>query len=235
VLRRSQDIPDRVTGGGPTVGLRCPSHPLIQSVIRACAFPLAAPSANLSNQVSPTNAQHVFKDLGDKIRLIVDGGQSQIGIESTVLDLTGAKPRILRPGMIHAESLLAVTGELAGAERVTQGAEPLRSPGLLPRHYAPGARLVVLQWRDDRDLLSQLAALDSPGAGVHVIAHTRVPSGENLGRVSIIPHDAEAFARALYAELHRCDEDGARFIVVEAPPETAEWSAINDRLRRATG
>jgi L-threonylcarbamoyladenylate synthase len=234
VVRRSSKIPDAVTGGGPTVGLRCPSHPLIQSVIRACTFPLAAPSANLSNRISPTNAEHVFKDLGDKIRLIVDGGQSQIGIESTVLDLTGAVPRILRPGMIHAGSLLAVTGELAVAEGGTPGAATLRSPGMLPRHYAPRARLMVLQWRDDRDLLSQLAALDSPGVGTHVIAHTRIPSGESLGRVSIIPHDAAAFARAIYAELHRCDEEGARFIVVEALPETAEWSAINDRLRRAT-
>jgi L-threonylcarbamoyladenylate synthase len=92
---------------------------------------------------------------------------------------------------------------------------------------------MVLQWRDDRDLLSQVSKSGSPDGGVHVIAHTIIPSGENLERVSIIPHDAEAFARALYAELHRCDEEGARLIVVEAPPETAEWSAINDRLRRA--
>ena len=233
VVRRSPDIPDAVTGGGPTVGLRCPAHPLARAVIRACAFPLAAPSANLSGRVSPTNAEHVFKDLGDKIRLIVDGGQAQIGIESTVLDLTGAIPRILRPGMIHDESLLAVTGKLAGAESVTQSGSPLRSPGLLPRHYAPRARLMVLQWRDDRDLLSQVSRPGSSGADVHVIAHTSIPSGEKLGRVSIIPHDAEAFARAIYAELHRCDEEGARLIVVEAPPETAEWSAINDRLRRA--
>jgi L-threonylcarbamoyladenylate synthase len=233
VVRRSPDIPDAVTGRGPTVGVRCPSHPLIQSVIRACAFPLAAPSANLSNQVSPTNAEHVFKYLGDRIRLIADGGQAQIGIESTVLDLTGAIPRILRPGMIHDESLLAVTGELAVAERGTPGGGVMRSPGLLPRHYAPRARLMVLQWRDDRDLLSQVSKSGSPDGGVHVIAHTIIPSGENLERVSIIPHDAEAFARALYAELHRCDEEGARLIVVEAPPETAEWSAINDRLRRA--
>ncbi|HXT39126.1 MAG TPA: L-threonylcarbamoyladenylate synthase, partial [Candidatus Angelobacter sp.] len=234
VVRRSADIPDTVTGGGPTVGLRCPGHPLARAVIRACAFPLAAPSANLSGRISPTNAEHVFKDLGDKIRLIVDGGQAQIGIESTVLDLTGALPRILRPGMIHDESLLAVTGELADAERVTQGEGHLRSPGLLPRHYAPRARLMVLQWRDDRDLLSQVSKPGSSGTTVHVIAHTSIPSGDNFGRVSIIPHDAEAFARAIYAELHRCDEEGARLIVVEAPPETAEWSAINDRLRRAS-
>src|SRR2546429_1518996 len=112
VLPRSRAIPDIVAAGGATVGVRWPSHPFIQAVIRACDFPLAAPSANLSTQVSPTNAQHVWKGLGDRIRLIVDGGQAQVGIESTVLDLTATPPRVLRPGMIGAESLLAVTGEL---------------------------------------------------------------------------------------------------------------------------
>src|SRR5580698_9488250 len=98
VLPRSPRIPDIVTAGGPTVGVRWPSHPFIQAVIRECGFPLAAPSANLSNRVSPTNARHVSQSLGGKIPLIVDGGQSQVGIESTVIDLTTDPPRILRPG-----------------------------------------------------------------------------------------------------------------------------------------
>ncbi|PYJ81900.1 MAG: threonylcarbamoyl-AMP synthase [Verrucomicrobia bacterium] len=204
VLPRSRAIPDIVAAGGATVGVRWPSHPFIQAVIRACDFPLAAPSANLSNRVSPTNAHHVFKNLGDKICLIVDGGPSQVGIESTVLDLTAQPPRVLRPGMIHAESLAAVTGELANAERGARNAELLRSPGLLPKHYA-----------------------------TYIIAHTRIPAGKRVGRVSVIAHDAGAFARAIYAELHRCDEEGAQLIVVEALPEAEEWQAINDRLRRA--
>src|SRR5580698_5760316 len=104
--RRWPEIPDVVTAGGQTVGVRWPSHPFIQAVIRACGFPLAAPSANRSNQISPTNAAHVRKDLAGRIPLIVDGGQSQVGIESTVLDLACSPPRLLRPGMIHAESLL---------------------------------------------------------------------------------------------------------------------------------
>ena len=108
VLPRAKNIPDAVTAGGETVGVRWPSHPFMQAVIRECGFPLAAPSANLSNQISPTNAEHVRAQLGGKIPLIVDGGQSQVGIESTVLDLTVVPARILRPGMIHAESLAAV-------------------------------------------------------------------------------------------------------------------------------
>src|SRR6185295_13504155 len=108
VMPRSKEIPDIVTAGGPTVGIRWPSHPLIQAVIRECDFPLAAPSANPSGSVSPTNAAHVLHDLGDKISLIVDGGQSQVGIESAVVDLSVHPARILRPGMIHRESLAAV-------------------------------------------------------------------------------------------------------------------------------
>src|SRR2546430_7517799 len=111
VLPRSREIPDIVTAAGPTVGVRWPDHPLIQAVMRACDFPLAAPSANLSTEISPTNAAHVLKGLGEQVRLIVDGGPSQVGIESTVLDLTTRRPRVVRPGMIHPESLLAATGE----------------------------------------------------------------------------------------------------------------------------
>src|SRR5439155_19491907 len=155
VLPRSPEIPDIVTAGGGTVGVRWPSHPFIQALIRACGFPLAAPSANPYGQISPTNADHVRKALRDKIRLIVDGGQSQVGIESTVLDLTVKPPRVLRPGMIHDESLLAVTGALAKPERETPNAEPLRSPGLLPKYYAPRAKLVILDWRDETELLAQ--------------------------------------------------------------------------------
>ena len=119
VLPRAEKIPDIVTAGGETVGIRWPSHPFIQAVIRECGFPLAAPSANLSNQISPTNAEHVRAQLGGKIPLIVDGGQSQVGIESTVLDLTVSPPRILRPGMIHAESLAAVAAKHSTVQRPT--------------------------------------------------------------------------------------------------------------------
>jgi len=230
VLPRAKNISDIVTAGGETVGVRWPSHPFIQEVIRACDFPLAAPSANLSNQVSPTNAEHVAKQL--KIPLIVDGGQAQVGIESTVIDLTVAPPRLLRPGMIHEQALMAVAGKLALGGG--HGSEVLKSPGQLTKHYAPKGKLIVLKWRDDRDLNSQLSTLNYELAARHVIAHTHIPSQSGFASVSVIPHDAEAFARALYAELHRCDELGAELIIVEAPPETSEWRAIGDRLKRAS-
>jgi L-threonylcarbamoyladenylate synthase len=233
VLTRSREIPDIVTAAGSTVGVRWPSHPVTQAVIRACDFPLAAPSANLSGRISPTNAMHVKESLGRKISLILDGGQSQVGIESTVLDLTVTPPRVLRPGIIDAESLKTVIGEVRNEEVEFRSGTLLRSPGLLPRHYAPKGKLIVLAWRDESDLHRQLASFNLQPFMTHVIAHRHVPSGQGLGRVSVIPPDANAFAHALYAELHRCDEAGAQFIVVEAVPETAEWKAINDRLRRA--
>jgi L-threonylcarbamoyladenylate synthase len=231
VLPRAKEIPEIVTAGGHTVGVRWPSHPFIQAVIHACGFPLAAPSANPSNRVSPTSAEHVRKDLGHKIRLIVDGGQCQIGIESTVLDLSVAPPRLLRPGMIHEQALLAVTGSLA--HEAGHRMEVLKSPGMLRKHYSPRARLVVASWRDRLELEAQIAGFKVPRSGIHIVAHTHIPAAAGFGRFSVMPHDAEAFARAIYAELHECDEAGAELIVVEAPPDTPEWHSIADRLHKA--
>jgi L-threonylcarbamoyladenylate synthase len=233
VLPRTRKIADIVAAGGATVGVRWPSHPFIQAVIRECDFPLAAPSANLSSRISPTNAEHVRQQLGGKIPLIVDGGQSQVGIESTVLDLSASPPRILRPGMIHAESLAAVVGEVTSDKWQVTGKDSLRSPGLLAKHYSPKAKLLVLKWTDDAELAADLATRHLSPVTCFIIAHTKIPSGEDFARVSVIPHDAEAFARAIYAELHRCDEAGAEGIIVEAPPGSPEWAGIADRLRRA--
>jgi L-threonylcarbamoyladenylate synthase len=234
VLPRAEIIPDIVTAGGATVGIRWPSHPFIQAVIRECGFPLAAPSANLSNQISPTNAEHVQKSLAGKISLIVDGGQSQVGIESTVLDLTVSPPCILRPGMIRAESLATVCGQVQSPKSKVQSQETaLRSPGLLEKHYSPKAKLLILNWRDDADLELKIQNSKFKIQNCFVIAHTHIPAGENFADVSVMPHDAEAFARAIYAELHRCDAAGAEFIIVETPPDLPEWSGIADRLRRA--
>ncbi len=232
VLPRAPVIPDIVTAGGATVGIRWPSHPFMQAVIRAAGFPLAAPSANRSGEVSPTNAEHARKSLGHAVPLIIDGGQSQIGIESTVIDLSGERPRLLRPGMIHAEAVEAALGvkllQAGAADKV------LRSPGLLRKHYAPKARVAVLRWRDEADLAAQAATFGIPREHIHVVAHSRIPLREKFGGVSVIPHDAEAFARALYGEFHQCDEAGVKLILVEAPPADPGWQAIADRLARAS-
>jgi L-threonylcarbamoyladenylate synthase len=230
VLRRAQLIPEVVTAGGGTVGVRWPRHRFAQALIQRCGFPLAAPSANLSTQVSPTTAEHVRKQLGDQIPLIIDGGPCQVGIESSVLDLTCRPARLLRPGMIHEGALVAAAGQVA----VGQGRETLlRSPGQLPKHYAPRARLVTWPWKDENDLLKRASAAGVNRSRVCVLAHTCIPAPGHFGRVSVLPHDPVAFARAFYAELHACDDAGAELIIVEAVPSGNEWRALGDRLTRA--
>jgi len=237
VLPRSALIPEVVTAGGPTVGIRWSSHPFIQAVIRAGGFPLAAPSANPASGLSPTTAEHVRRGLNGRIRLVVDGGASPVGIESTVLDLTASPPRVLRPGMIHRASLLAVTGRLQAAAVVAAAddldAGRLRSPGLLRKHYSPRAKLVVWTWRDAEELEARIARTPHALSATHVLAHTRIPELGGLGRVAVMAREAAAFARGLYAELHHCDATGAELIVVEGLPAAAEWQALADRLNRA--
>ncbi len=232
VLPRSGLIPDVITAGGATVGIRWPRHPFMQAVIARCGFPLAAPSANPANRVSPTSARHVERELGSRIPLIVDGGQCQVGIESTVLDLATRPAVVLRPGMINLQALQAIVP--VTAERPQPSGPSLKSPGLLPKHYSPRARLVLASWANDRELLRIVRRLGFPDDQCHVIAFDRIPSQGAFGRVAVVPHDPEAYARALYAELHQCDEADAAVIVVEEPPELPAWQGIRDRLRRAS-
>lgn len=233
VVPKSRKIPDEVTAGGSTVGLRWPSHPFFQAVIRECGFPLAAPSANPSDQLSPTTADHVMAGLGTLIPLIVDAGPCAVGIESTVVDVTGTQPRILRPGVISSEQV----SEAAGVTALTTGGAsvgPLRSPGQLHRHYSPRARLVVWSWCGDRELTERILAEALPAEQVHVLAHSRIPGDPMPAQVSFIPDDPEAFARALYGYLHQCDDRGARLIIIEEPPSGAAWDGVRDRLLRAS-
>jgi L-threonylcarbamoyladenylate synthase len=133
--------------------------------------------------------------------------------------------------MIHVESLLAVTSaELGDADHADQ---VLKSPGMLQKHYAPRAKVVILSWHNETELFQKLAKRPEELSSIHVLAHSYIPSGSRLGGVGVIPHDPEAFARALYAELHRCDELNARLIVVEQVPTAPAWSGIADRLQRA--
>jgi L-threonylcarbamoyladenylate synthase len=232
VLPRSEEIPPLVAAGGATVGVRWPAHPLMEAVIRACGFPLAAPSANRANQLSPTTAQHVRKSLGAAIPLIIDGGPARVGIESSVLDLASVPPRLLRPGIISPASLLAVLGE-GGLETGGPPSAMPRSPGQLPRHYSPKAKLAVLSWRDEADLAAQVSAFAVARDKIHLVTFSRVPPRQKFGRVAVVPQVPEACARSLYAELHQCDEAGAELIIFQAPPPGESWRAIADRLARA--
>lgn len=233
VVPKSSMIPDIVVAGGQTVGLRWPSHAFFQSLIRECGFPLAAPSANPSDQLSPTTAEHVMAGLGQRIPLIVDAGPCAVGIESTVVDVTGQRPRILRPGIISADQIAQATGWIA--DEPTQDPEgPLRSPGQLSRHYSPKARLEIWSWESDAELLERVTRESISPEQLFVLTHSRVPEEPIPAQISFLPDDPEAFARALYGYLHECDDRGAQLVVIEELPTGSAWDGIRDRLQRAS-
>lgn len=236
VLPKATSIPEVVTAGGPTVALRWPEHPLMQELISRCGFPLAAPSANLSNRISPTTAQHVAESLKNRIQLVIDGGPARVGIESTVLDLSVQPPRVLRPGIIPITELRALAGCIDSEERSLQEssgqAPPLRSPGQLKRHYSPKVPLQIRRWGGWPELLQDLLRQNYSPERVRVITHSHIAFHGFGGMVSL-PASPQEYARHLYAALHQCDQPGVELIVVEDVPATPAWEGIRDRLNRA--
>ena len=208
VLKKAAVIPDLVTAGLDSVGIRIPAHPLALALIRAAGVPVAAPSANLFTGISPTTAEHVARGLGSQIELILDGGATDVGIESTVVTLHRTPPAILRSGMISQSDLESATGLHwdieADRPHIT---EPASSPGLHPRHYAPRTPFHVLP----------------PGVNL-----------EGRGRVLDMPGTPAEYARCLYAELIRADDEGWQWIAVRDVPDTPQWAGIRDRLKRAS-
>ncbi len=233
VVPRSSMIPDIVAAGGQTVGLRWPSHAFFQSLIRECGFPLAAPSANPSDQLSPTTAEHVMAGLGERIPLIVDAGPCAVGIESTVVDVTGKRPRILRPGIISADQIAQATGLIAD-ESTTDPEGALRSPGQLSRHYSPKARLEIWSWDSDAELLDRVTRESIHPERLFVLTHSRIPTESIPAQISFMPDDPEAFARALYGYLHECDDRSGALVVIEKLPIGSAWDGIRDRIQRAS-
>jgi L-threonylcarbamoyladenylate synthase len=211
VLKKQPSIPDIVTAGLSTVGLRVPSHPLALALIGAAGVPIAAPSANPFTRLSPTTAEHVRQMLGDAVDLVLDGGPAIVGIESTVLSLAGAEPLLLRPGVIPLPEIEALVGPVRIAEGAVAGAHA--SPGMHPRHYRPRTPLVLV------------ATDDPPPAG----------RGAWLRIGREMPLEPAAYAATLYAALHRLDAQGLDWIAVERPPATPEWAGVLDRLIRAAG
>ncbi|MGO4881218.1 MAG: L-threonylcarbamoyladenylate synthase [Bryobacteraceae bacterium] len=211
VLPKQPSIPDIVTAGLATVGLRVPSHPLALALIRAAGVPIAAPSANPFTGLSPTTAGHVRQALGSAVDLVLDGGPSTVGIESTVLSLAGPEPLLLRPGVIPLPEIEALIGPVRIAALPAAGAHA--SPGMHAKHYRPRTPLLLLSCHDPTPA----------GRGARL----------RLGRE--MPADPVAYAAALYAALHRLDAQNLDWIAVERPPGTPEWAGIVDRLTRAAG
>ena len=220
ILKRSTKAGDFVTGGQDSVGLRVPSHPVAQELLREFAGGVAAPSANLFGNLSPTTAAHVREELN--VELVLDGGASEVGIESTIVDLSGAEPVLLRPGRISKAELEKA---LTSTVREKRSASPRHSGGL-ERHYAPRTpALLVPPHALDAEIAKR-------GAAVAVLAFSR--PDERVEYWIRMPKDPQAYAQRLYAALRELDAAGCGTILVESPPETAEWDAIRDRLSRAT-
>lgn len=232
VLPKRDTVPDIVTGGGPTVAVRAPAHPVAQALLRAAAVPLAAPSANRSSELSPTRAEHVLRGLDGHIDMLLDAGPTSGGIESTVLDLTGTPPRLLRPGPIGITELEAEIGALVrvvSIPEVTTSALP--SPGMMPRHYAPRTPLECVEAGREAESLAALLGESRRVGWVTFADSSAAPPGV-VARV--LPSDAVRYAAQMYAVLHELDAAGLDRILVTLPPDTEEWLAVRDRLHRAS-
>jgi L-threonylcarbamoyladenylate synthase len=227
ILKRQAHVCDAVTGGQDTVGLRVPGHPLALELLREFGSGIAAPSANRFGHISPTTAAHVREDLGDAVTLVLDGGPCRVGIESTILDLSGTRPAILRPGMVGIDALAQVLGDMPA---FGAGAAAPRVSGSLEAHYAPRTKLALV-----------------PGDGLPIAVRNALAAQEKIAVLSCLdaplqhelivwrraPADAAGFAHDLYASLHELDKLGCARIVVQSPPQTEAWQAVMDRLKRA--
>jgi L-threonylcarbamoyladenylate synthase len=236
ILKRAAHIPAAVSGGQQTVGLRCPSHPVAIALLQAFKGGrggIAAPSANKFGHVSPTTAQHVRDEFGagGPIAMVLDGGQSQVGIESTIVDLSRLAshgPVLLRPGQVSAEAIAAVIDQLpVGAVGLSADPSAPRASGTLESHYAPHTPVAM---QDTATLTTTLAQLQMAGRKIALIHYSDLPGAHAAVRLPANPND---FAHALYASLRAMDSKGADLILVEAPPQDGAWLGINDRLRRA--
>ena len=228
VLPKRREIPDIVTAGLKTVGVRVPAHPVAEALIRAAGVPIAAPSANRSMHVSPTVGDHVASSLGGAPDLILDAGPANVGIESTVIDLSAAVPTVLRPGMISIDELRSVLGRVEMSTGDVAGETARPSPGMMDRHYSPAARLLIAETD-----ATKAAADREVASGARVVVLARSPMDAGGGVVWRMPNDASDYARQLYGMLHRADAEAFDVIVVEAVPASAAWDGVRDRIRRA--
>jgi len=226
VLPRAGNVHDVITGGQDTIAIRVPAHPMAQQLLTAFGGGIAAPSANRFGRLSPTRAEHVREELGDAVRILLDGGECQIGLESTIVSFEGENVRLLRPGGVTAAQIRALVGDLF----VGAGALSPRVPGSTPTHYAPTTPLTIVP---SGEIDAQADTASAGGRRVAVLAQ-RLPLRShkyvtwiNAGR------RPESYGRDLYTNLRTLDKAGCAHILVQDVPDADAWDAIRDRLRRA--
>ncbi|HEX3771974.1 MAG TPA: L-threonylcarbamoyladenylate synthase [Polyangiaceae bacterium] len=230
VLDRAPHVPGAIAAGTSSIAVRVPANPVARALLEALGEPIAAPSANRYQGVSPTTAAHVVKELGDGVDLVLDGGPCEVGIESTVIDVRGDPPSVLRLGAAHLASLRAAIPGLRVAARGAIEAEARRaSPGMDARHYAPRARVVLVAGRDEALRVASASASARSG----LIVRGPVPDESGV-LVRVLADDPVLYARDLYAALHALDDAQVTEIVIECVPSDERWMAVGDRLQRAS-
>ena len=229
ILKRGPRVSPATTGGADTVGLRVPAHPLAQALLRAFGGGIAAPSANRFGGVSPTTAEHVAADLGDDVDYILDGGACEVGVESTIVDLSRGRAVLLRPGGMPREAIEAIVGPLANADAAAPAA-----PGTLASHYAPRAQVIAV---DPADVPAAVATAARGGVTIAVLAPRVALAGWGTlpARLYALPDDVAGMARELYAALRDLDAEGVDVVIAALPPAVGLGEAVGDRLRRAAG
>ena len=247
VVKKRDVIVNEATAGLGTVGLRCPDHRLALELLREFDGAVAAPSANRSTRVSPTTARHVRDELGEAVDFVLDGGACHVGIESTVLDLGGEVPTVLRPGAVTAEQISGVIGKVQAFKGLVGEAVAARSPGQHAKHYAPNASAYrfeskgiprVAQWcRENLDKSWAVLSIEPLGLDPAAADLLPIVGGSGRGpahRLILMPDGAKEYAKRLYATLRSLDQAGIEVIWVQMPPDETAWAAVRDRLMRAT-
>ena len=222
VLQKAPHVHDLITGGQYTIGLRIPAHPIAQALLQEFGSGIAAPSANLFGRISPTTADAVREELGDAVDLILEGGQCEVGLESTIVDMRGAQPVILRPGMITATQIEAVLHQSVSAKKNNAP----RVPGSVESHYAPVTPTYLMDTKELALFMENIKEQDMPFI---VVGFTK----KNISTV-VMSSDPITYAHDLYQVLRELDKKNLRRIIIEAVPDIPEWDAIRDRLQRAT-
>lgn len=215
ILKKAPGVPDLVTGGQDTIGLRVPNHPVALELLKKFGSGLAAPSANRFGRVSPTTAQAVVEELGERVGLVLDGGSCNVGVESTILDLSGPEVTILRPGMITSSQIETLLNKPV---RTFKKNAP-RVSGALESHYAPQTKVQIVSTQE-------LQQFNDPS--MVIVARSK---GSFKNQI-FMPADPEAYAHVLYQTLRELDKKNFKEIIIEEIPEKAEWDAIRDRLKK---
>lgn len=244
IRRRAGAIAPEVTAGGATAAVRVPEHPVARALLDAARLPIAAPSANRSSAISPTTADHVLKSLGGRVDLVLDGGPTGYGIESSIVDVTRDPAVLLRHGAIPIEALAGHAAIVDRGGAVVALGERAEAPGAHARHYAPNARVILVP---AADVTAEVAARRARGERVGVLErstfHDEAERGPKPGASiavpgegprEVLPDEPAGYARGLYAALHRLEDEGCEVLVIADVPADPAWAAVRDRLRRAS-